>query len=300
MPLLSRCSPRRSDAFTLVELLVVIGIIALLISILLPSLNKARASAMELKCLSNLRQLGMTMRLFGLDNNDACPIGYIDQKQFNYVVNFNNGRRTPTRTQMGVMIEGGYLESGEAYYCPSEPLDQYQYDTERNPWIFDNPEHPWLTVKGSGRHVRLGYSTRPMADYFYDDGNGFEAHRVPILDENRTAMGDAKAYRAYPKFFKLAGKAIITDLLTSPDNVRVRHEDSLNVTWADGSGSAVALKPLITIPDSSSDPARFWKNVPYETFYPPSKFWQDVFLDDDYTDGTPEERGLWKAIDDNR
>ena len=67
------CRPR---GFTLVELLVVIGIIALLISILLPSLNRARQSANATVCLSNLRQMGQGLHMYASnDPNGSLPWG---------------------------------------------------------------------------------------------------------------------------------------------------------------------------------------------------------------------------------
>ncbi len=77
-PVCTPISGARTRAFTLVELLVVIGIIALLISVLLPALNRARQSANSLSCQAKMRQIGQAIQIYANENKDSLPIGTFD------------------------------------------------------------------------------------------------------------------------------------------------------------------------------------------------------------------------------
>ncbi|HNQ21841.1 MAG TPA: type II secretion system protein [Phycisphaerae bacterium] len=173
--MMRRFQPRRRGAFTLVELLVVISIIALLVSILLPSLSYAREQAKQLCCRNNLRNIWKGVLHYAYENRDRVPfmedINLTDPNADPFSPELAH-RTTVGRVLMPYVNTGswrcpGAIRGYPAAADPSEWKMTYWFRSagalgegvpfDATPWGTGNPMDPIVTnyVNFDGRPLRL-------------------------------------------------------------------------------------------------------------------------------------------------
>lgn len=162
---------KKHAGFTLIELLVVIAIIALLLSILIPGLKRAKDYVKRVVCASRLRQVGVAMISYSqsyeylpdsLDQNGDPEFGHGYAVYRDGIV--KNGKLIPLR--WAKLYEAGYMEVPEIFYCPGNRMDLLKYESYTSPGPWGTLPQDYNTKDAQGfshnQWVRVGYTYFPM------------------------------------------------------------------------------------------------------------------------------------------
>jgi prepilin-type N-terminal cleavage/methylation domain-containing protein len=173
-------------AFTLVELLVVMAIIAILAAMLLPTLARAREKARILQCVSNLHQVGIAMRAYVEDNTSRYPT--VPNRSWQSY-RLGGGDPDPTAHNLFGLewatnrLLWQYTKSRQLYQCPADRgMDSYSF-SKSNAYAgvgtsYKYNEFPWCPTRKTNKDPKFGIAGKPE-NWIHDPARYILVHESP-------------------------------------------------------------------------------------------------------------------------